>query len=175
MPPLKIMDFRAERGHALPIVTRGHTICITGAALRPVTSRAKISAPRFGGEPDLGAISSWRTLLRASRSGRSLSELESGPPDPIYHAADAWLTRRRPSCKMLVAAFKSRSWGAPQTGQVQLRTVSLLARRYLQPQTEQSWLDAKKRLTETNCRPYLSLLYLIWRLNSPQLEYLTAR
>lgn len=82
-----------------------------------------------------------------------------------------WADTASPAAKTLRAAFTSRSWIAPHSGQVHSRTFSGIVATVC-PQSLHRLLDGYQRSMPTSVRPYQCALYSNCRTNSDQLASL---
>src|SRR5665647_2734699 len=73
------------------------------------------------------------------------------PPPRAFKVSASPAATMRPSTRMFLAAFRSRSWVMPHCGQVQDLTVRGFLPE-LNPHPEHSWLDGNQRLTLTTVR-----------------------
>src|SRR5665213_3399594 len=90
----------------------------------------------------------WWVLASKAAAGTSPPLM---PPPRAFRVSASPAATMRPSTRMFLAAFRSRSWVMPHCGQVQ----DLTARGFfpeLTPHPEQSWLDGNQRLTLTTVR-----------------------
>ena len=90
----------------------------------------------------------WWVLASQAAAGTSPALM---PPPRAFRVSASPAATMRPSTRMFLAAFRSRSWVMPHSVQVQ----DLTARGFfpeLTPHPEQSWLEGNQRLTRTTVR-----------------------